>query len=351
MSGSAYTPLVPGVGTVVTAYCKALFVSRTEQFLAQGRYIAGDASRDAANTVDVTVLEPGKVMGKISTVVNSLGTVNFYAPSIIGKNTVAITATATTITTSAAVCTEIARRCGATGTIKVTGPPVASGVVRTLTATYSAVGSTTITITALGVNDVQTLNFANSPSGSFTLNITDANGVEQMVGPIVYSGTAATLVSHLQTATDAALVANAIVWSGSAVTAIVATFSGTGYANLPQPLIFADIGAMTAGTISVTHTTVGVDGRFVIGSFLQPTDGSNAPLTLVSDWDSGIKVTDSNGLSVTQVDFQKVAIGGAIDTTQIIDVPVDPSLLTWLQQQLSTASGGKFSFAGTTGVY
>jgi hypothetical protein len=80
-------------------------------------------------------------------------------------------------------------------------------------------------------------------------------------------------------------------------------------------------------------------------------DGSEVPLTLTPDWDSGIKVTDSNGASVSVVDFAKFPTGGEIDCAQIINYPADASTRTWLQQQLSTQSGGKFSFAGTGGVY
>ncbi len=51
----------PGLSAPVVANFKALFLSRTEQFLAQGRYLSGDCSRDASNTVNVGVLQPGKI--------------------------------------------------------------------------------------------------------------------------------------------------------------------------------------------------------------------------------------------------------------------------------------------------
>src|SRR5579883_220132 len=316
----------PGIAAPIIASFKALFLSRSEQFLAQGRYISGPASRDPSNATDVAVLQPGLIMGKISSVVNGLGTVGFYAPSILGLTSLAIAATDTTITLPAAVCTEIARRCGASGTVTVTGPPVASGTVRSLTATYSAVGATTITITALGVTEVQTFNFANSPSGNFVLAIVDKNGVVQYTQPIAYSSTVATLKANLQAATDAALAVNAIVWGGSAVTAITATFSGTGYANLPQTLIVADTDAWSAGSLSITRTTAGVDGRFVTSSIVAPTDGSQNPLSFITDWSPGIPVVDGNGNSVAQVDFGLFPIWGVLDTTQIVNFPADPSL-------------------------
>ena len=351
---SAFFQGPPGITAAVTANFKAIFTHRSESFLSQGRYIDPTKSRDASNTVDVGVLLPGKIMGKIT----SSG---LYAPSIYGLTNGALTATGTTLTAaSAAIITEIGRRLGSTtsGSVNLTGPPTAGGVVRTLTATYSALSGTGATITALGVNEVQTLDFANTPSGSFSLNIVDVNGVLQNTGPIVYSGTAATLVSNIQTAINLVIPqvasTNQIVVAGSVVTAITLTFSGTGagYAAMPQTLVTIGGELGTSGTISVTRTTAGVDGRFVTGSLIQPADGSQSLLSFLPDWDAGIRVTDQTGASISgNVDFPKLPTWGEVDCTQLIDFPTDTSLRTWFQQQLSNATAGKFTFAGTTGVY
>ncbi|MFI5113501.1 MAG: hypothetical protein ACHP7J_00050 [Terriglobales bacterium] len=342
---STWPVMAPGVAAQVQANFKALFTHRTEQFLAQGRYIDGTKSRDASNTTDVGILQAGKLMGLI--------TGGNYAPSIYGLTNGALTSVGTTVTlASTAVGTEIVRRKGATGTVNLIGPPTAAGVVRTLTATYSAISTTSMTITALGVNCVQTLNFGNSPSGTFTLLVTDLNGVVCTVGPITYSGTIGTLLTNITTAL--ALIPSIgalIVPSGSVVTAVALTFSGTGYAALPQPLVLVDSGTMSAGTITNTMTTAGVDGRFVTKSIIAPVDGSQSPLSLISDWSPGIKVTDDAGASVSVVDFAQFPVAGGIDVAQIIDYPADASLRTWLQQQLSTQSGGKFTFAGVGGIY
>ena len=52
---------------------------RVPDVLSMGRIIAGACSRDPSNTTDVTRLQPGLIMGKISSVVNSLGTVGHQA--------------------------------------------------------------------------------------------------------------------------------------------------------------------------------------------------------------------------------------------------------------------------------
>lgn len=122
--------------------------------LPTGRIIAGACSRDPGNTTDVTRLRAGLLMGKISTVVNSLGTVGEYAPSILGVTTNAEAVGSTSIQASAAVVTELVRRCGSTGTFNLTGPGSAGGVVVTETVTYSAASSTNITVTAISNNFV-----------------------------------------------------------------------------------------------------------------------------------------------------------------------------------------------------
>ena len=124
--------------------------------LPQGRLISGVCSRDPSNTVDITRLQPGLLMGKIGTVVNSLGTAGYYAPSIFGVTSGVKAAGDTTLTVSTAVATEIVRRCGASGTFLLTGPAVAGHAVQQETVTYSvAVLATGVfTVTAIVNNYV-----------------------------------------------------------------------------------------------------------------------------------------------------------------------------------------------------
>ena len=339
-----FSPIgLPGPGTVVAAAHKHIFKGLWSQDLPGGKLIDGTVARDSTNTGYQNTLQPGLVMGKITTVVNSLGTVGYYANSIYGLTGGALTSAGTSLTLpSAAVGTEIVRRRGTTGTFKLTGPPTAAGTVRTLTATYSAISGTTATITALGVNEVQTFNFTNSPSGTFRLGIVDSSGVVQYTQRITYSATIGTLTSNLQTATDAVLATNAIVWSGTLVTAVAATFSGTGYTALPQTLIVVDTDALTAGDVDVTRTTTGVDGRFVTSSFIQPTDGTETPLTFIPDG-YGIRIAD-DAANYAVVPFAEMPIAGFVETAQLINYPSDTSLKTWLKQQFYTNAYARFTF-------
>lgn len=205
--------------------------------LPQGRVIAGACSRDPGNTTDVTRLRAGLLMGKIASVVNSLGTVDFYAPSVLGVTTNAEAVGSTSIQASAAVVTELVRRCGTSGTFKLTGPGSASGVIVTETVTYSAASSTNITVTAIANN-------------------------------------------------------------------------------------------------------------FIAGSFIQPTDGSEDPLTFLP---SGTPVitTDDDGSS-TDVEFGEIPIGCVVDSEQLLPAwPSDTSLQEWIVSRLSRAAGGKFIFNHT----
>lgn len=239
-----YVGGLPGYGAVLQTSPKIVFLDGKVLWgLAGGKIISGGPSRDPGNTGNIDVLRPGVLMGKLSSVVNSLGTVGRYAPSIIGPTTASYTAGGTSLTVGVATATEIVRRCGATGTFNLTGPPAAAGVVVTQLVTYSAVdlGTGVITITALGANAIS-------------------------------------------------------------------------------------------------------------GSLVQPTDGSEDMLTLISEFFSagtGVKVTDAAGASQDQP-FDFFPIGGVLVAANLINYPSDASLIDWVHSSLSSIPGGKFAF---TDVY
>lgn len=202
--------------------------------LPSGRTIAGGCSRDPGNTGDVDKLRAGLLMGRIVSVVNTLGTVGYYAPSILGVTTNAEAVGSTSIQASAAVVTELVRRCGASGTFKLTGPGTAGGPILTETVTYSAASSTNITVTAI-VNN------------------------------------------------------------------------------------------------------------YIAGSFIQPTDGSEFPITFLPSG-TPMRVTDYDGNN-QDVPFAEVPIDCIIDSAQLLPVwPSDVALRDWIVQHLNTAAGGKFVF-------
>jgi hypothetical protein len=230
--------------------------------------------------------------------------------------------------------------------------------VRTLTATYSAANVTTgdVTITALGVNEVQTVNLSTAATaGSIRLLVPKLDGTLALTPAAAWSATDATLLSNLQTALDTATgVANAIVASAIASTdtdlGFVLTFSGTGYAGTSGPTTGGAWPLVSVHTLftsntgsNTVRTTAGVDGRFVTSSLIQPTDGSETPLTFLPDG-FPLQVVDALGVSQDQ-SFPLMPVGGVVDPANLVNWPADTSLRTYLRQALSTLAGGKYVFA------
>lgn len=326
---------MPGPGTVVAAAHRHVFRGLWEHMLPGGKTIDGASSRDPGNTGYLGTLRPGMFMGKITAT-------GLYAPSVYGLTNGALTSTGTTVTlASAAIGTEIVRRKGATGTVKISGPPGAAGVVRAMTATYSAISGTSMTISALGVNEVQTvtMNIA-STGGTLTLRVPKADGTFAITTPITWDATDATYLASINTALDVATgVTGGIVATGTPDTVITLTFSGVGYAGLPQPTEMVSVeGTLPTSTTaySVARTTTGANGAFVTGSLIQPVDGSETILTFIPDG-YGIQVTDDQGASVT-VPFPLMPIAGMVETAQLINYPADASSKAYIKAALAAAS-------------
>ncbi len=159
-------PGVPGIRAAISSAQKILFKGGlVPGYLARGVQIDGSLSRDPTNS-PVTMLQVGLLMGKVTAT-------GLYAPSIIGPTTASYTSGGTSLTVAAATATELIRRIGTSGTFKLVGPAVAStNPVQVVTVTYSAVGSTTITITSPGVSFI---------SGAF---ICPTDGSEDMLSVI-----------------------------------------------------------------------------------------------------------------------------------------------------------------------
>jgi hypothetical protein len=133
---------LPGVGTARSATPREILAGNAQlaQYVPGLHLIDGSKSRDPLNSSDVDVLRAGLLLGKIT----SSGK---YAPSILGTLSNAASASATSLTVSAATATEIVRRIGTSGTFKLSGPPTAAGTVATQTVTFSAVNTSSGVIT------------------------------------------------------------------------------------------------------------------------------------------------------------------------------------------------------------
>lgn len=355
MTQLAHNP-VPGLIAERSATPRRILVGGLPTLLPVSKVIDGSKARDPLNTGDLDVLRNGLLLGKIT----SGGK---YAPSILGVLAAAYDASADTteMTVSAATAVELVRRIGSSGTFKLTGPPAASGTVQTVTVTYSAVDTTTgvITVTALDVDidEVHTITFDAAMTGG-VLDVTyfdsdgepihvttpwDADWATTMAAWNVASTAAAT--AHFGEASDGA------VMTGTA-TVPVLTYSGVGVAALsPGQLAEADVSATTGPEYAtVVQTTAAAEASgagsndFIVGSFVQPTDGSETPKGIVYTEDgTGIKVTDQDASSV-DVQLAHLLVGGMIDSSQIINWPSDTSLIAWLVSQLNAAGVGQFQF-------
>lgn len=332
----------PGYRDAIYATPKYVFTSPADQqFLPGGKWIDGAKSRDTSNTNYTDRLQSGVVMGKVAVT-------GLYANSFFGQNTVAYDGS-TTFTIGVAEAVELVRRIGSTGSMTVTGPPAAAGVVRSLSLTYSAVNQSTgaVTVTAAAVNEVQTVTTDVIVSGgSVNFLWTKSDGSQQLT-ETAYNTSWTQTVADIQTAANAFLGTSAVALAVAATKNMTITFSGTGYAGLPQTLVVADYSAATGPTVvSVVKTTAGVAGAFAAGSVVGQADGSQAPLTFIPG-PYPIAVTDNAG-NVAKRGFPEFPVGGQIDETRLIGYSaMDSSLQTWLKQQLSTALGGKYVFKGT----
>lgn len=92
----------------------------------------------------------------------------------------------------------------------------------------------------------------------------------------------------------------------------------------------------SATTLTITATAA----DFAVGSLIRPTDGSEAPITLIPDGHN-ILIDEDGG----DVSFPSIPVGGIIDVDQIVDWSTDASVKTFLRTALSTVSGGKFVFS------
>lgn len=328
---------IPGVGSDVTSTPRIIFRDGTVNgYFSQGRYINGSLSRDTGNTGDLGVLRPGLLMGQISAT-------GFYAPAVIGTVGTAYASGTSLVVNNAATGTEIVRRIGATGTFKITGPPTANGTVRTQTVTYSAVSSDSITITALPVADVWTLTApAGQDAGTYQLEITTGKGTSAEVVAttvaLAAAANSATVDAALEALTNVGVAGVAAVYSDPTLTLTFAAALGPVHVRVVSDT--TNDGGVFEGGWAAVHTTTGVDGRFVAGSLIQPTDGSEIIKTFIPDGLNafGLKVVDDAGVSVAQVPFPHMPIAGVVDSSQFLPAwPSDTSLQAHIVAALRAA--------------
>lgn len=332
----------PGMGAIKTAAHRTVFAMKSgENFLPGGVAIDGAKCADPGNTPDVRKLRAGNILGQASSG-------SKYGSAIIDVLTNAETGASTQFEITAAGAVELVRRQGATGTFKITGPPTAAGTVRTLTATYSAVNTSTgaVTITALGVADVWTLTApAGQDAGMYQLEVTTGLGTSaestQVTAALAANANSATVDAALEALTNVGASGVAAVYSDPTLTLTFASNLGPVYVR-----VLADTtndGGVFEGGWAAVHTTTGVDGRFIAGSFVQPTDGCETPKIFLP-CGFPLSVIDSDGNSYSNLEFPMVPTMGIVDSSQLINWPSDTSLQAWLISYLAAAGLGHFTF-------
>lgn len=131
---------MPGVRQAVSAVHRTVFRQGGPMFLAQGRVVDGNKSRDVWHSPDFGVLRAGLLLGRVTAT-------GKYANVVIGTFLNAKAANATQFELTSAAATELVRRIGSSGTVRLIGPPTSGGTVAEHNVNYSAVNIATGVVT------------------------------------------------------------------------------------------------------------------------------------------------------------------------------------------------------------
>lgn len=331
MPGQDIYGAAPGVGPTLTAAYRQIMLGH-ERYFPGSHVIQGADARDPLST-PVTELRAGLLLGEVSAD-------NVLGASIIGISGEVMDGEETEMDVTAAVATELIRRQGASGTYNLTGPPTAAGVVRTLVITYSAVAATAVTQTAPEVASVHTLTgAAGTDGGFFSIKVILPDGTHDTTSALAWNASASTI----NTALDALSVLSGgqLVATGSTGGPYTLTGNGDlGDIDIQLRNDSTNDGVVFEGGMVVAQTAIGVDGRFVTGSLIQPTDGSQTIKTFIPDG-YPVKVVDQL-LADRDVQLERYPIAGLIDSSQLINWPADASLRTFIVDALNLV--GNFEF-------
>lgn len=115
------------------------------------------------------------------------------------------------------------------------------------------------------------------------------------------------------------------------------TFTLRGPAGASGPVDTQTVTYSAVDTSTGAITVTALTKPFIAGSFVQPSDGSEFPRTVVPDgW--GIKVTDPTGADI-DVEFEHgVPCGGCLLTANLLHWPSDTSLRLFIKESLRSAS-------------
>lgn len=344
---------LPGIGSELVSAARELLCmeSQAGDMLPFAATIDGALTRDPDNPTVTRpdVLRDGLAMGQVTATLK-------YANSILGQLAAAITSTTTNVLCLTQYeAAEVTRRIGASGTFNITGPATAGGAVRTLLATYSAVGS------GSGANCVQTVAWNSVPTaGTFTLTLTKSDGTIQTTAAINYNATCSTTVANaINAVLGTSAVSVAATASTTANNGFAITFSGTGYAALPQVLVSVDDSLITYTTTigwTATMTTVGVP---VAGSITITALGVNEVQTVafpgltagtLSAGSFRFRLLDKNGVWQSFGDYAAATAASTVQTD--LDLALGTNAVVIAATVSTTLAGGfTLTFSGTGYAY
>ena len=126
-------------------------------------------------------------------------------------------------------------------------------------------GGTVAVTQATTANDVQTLNASSATSGTFVITIPGA--IQVNTAAIAWNATAAQIVAALNAAVQSLNGCASASWTATGgpinTTNVVLTAAGT-ILNQPLPLLTINNGNLVGGTVTVTHTTQGVQNGAIV---------------------------------------------------------------------------------------
>lgn len=276
--------------------------------------------------------------------------------AILWTDTIAWSATEATQTASVQTALD-----DLLGSNVIVASAIPDTVTMVLTLTFSGTGATnkvhgevSIDISALTGASTATVAITTQgggtiSAGDYTLSIVDSNGDVKTTPKIAFDANAAAI----NVALDDALGSTLVVATGgpmSGPTAIVLTFSGAGYAATAQTLVRVNADNLIGlDDLTVTQTTAATtltSNDFVVGSFVQPTDGSEIIKTFMPNG-FPVRVTDIDDVD-RDVSLGQYLIGALVDSSQLVNWPADASLRTWVVDALRLAGAG-FTFDHTHG--
>jgi len=197
-----------------------------------------------------------------------------------------------------------------------------------------------------GTKEVQTITNADgTDAGTFCLKWGD-----QVTTALTYDDTAADIEAALEALSSCGT--DEIKVTGDAGGPWTLTFQGALDGSQPLIEVVNDLtndGGVWEGGVVVARSVAGDGGAFIAGSLIMPDDGSEVPLTVLTD-EYGIKVTDDDNTTNLDVELAKVLVGGQIKANQIINYPADAALQRWLKDQMNAISAGRFVFDDDYGL-